>query len=87
VKLVPGLKLATPGQGVADFASGQGEDIAAQAELYLKLPARISEFGVFLAFVIRQGLHVADHGVEAGKQDDSACRMMQIVQHCVMMPE
>jgi hypothetical protein len=87
VKLVPKLKLAAPGEGAADFASGQGEDIAAQAELYLKLPARISQFGVFLAFIIRQGLHVANHGVEACKQDQGAGRMMQIVQHRMMMPE
>jgi hypothetical protein len=87
VKLVPNLKLATPGEGVTDFASGQGEDIAAEPELYLKLPARISQFGVFLAFIIRQRLHVADHGVEAGQEDQGACRMMQIVQHRVMMPE
>jgi hypothetical protein len=87
VKLVPNLKSTTPGEGVANFTSGQAEDIAAQAELYLKLPARILEFGVFLAVILRQRLHVADHGVEAGEEDQRACRMMQIVQHRMVMPE
>ncbi|MBB4242210.1 MULTISPECIES: hypothetical protein [Rhizobium] len=87
MKLVPKLNLAKPGEGGANFTSGQAEDIAAQAELYLKLPARISEFGVFLAFILRQRLHIADHGVEAGEEDQRACRMVQIMQHRMVMPE
>jgi hypothetical protein len=80
-------KSARAPESIIDFVSRHGEDIAVVAELYLKLPDEVSVFGVFLAFIVRQRLHVADNAIKGGEKYQGARRVMQIMQHSVMMPE